>query len=155
MSPKIHLASQAEPPSGNNLALETFDKSGTAEIAQLERVVSTGSELQKDHPDFERVDKELAQYAARGRITLDDETHRRLKRLIDRRVLAVMIFTYFLQALDKGTLSFTSIMHIQQDTHLVGQQVRRKSPIWNYLPLADYKLVFLVDHVYLHCYSSC
>jgi hypothetical protein len=35
-----------------------------------------------------------------------------------------MIFTYFLQALDKGTMSFASIMGIKKDTHLVGQQVR-------------------------------
>jgi hypothetical protein len=33
-----------------------------------------------------------------------------------------MLGTYFCQALDKGTLSFSSIMGIQKDTHLVGQQ---------------------------------
>lgn len=33
-----------------------------------------------------------------------------------------MLGTYFCQALDKGTLSFSSIMGIQEDTHLVGQQ---------------------------------
>ena len=43
--------------------------------------------------------------------------------MVDKRVLSIMIFTYFLQALDKGTLSFTSIMGIKEDTHLVGQQV--------------------------------
>ena len=48
---------------------------------------------------------------------------KRLRRLIDRRVLIVMIFTYFLQALDKGTMSFASIMGIVDDVNLIGQQV--------------------------------
>jgi len=34
-----------------------------------------------------------------------------------------------LQALDKGTLSFASIMGIKTDTHLVGQQVSFKDLI--------------------------
>jgi hypothetical protein len=106
------------------MAEETFDKSDKAEIAHLKRTASMASELQ----DFERVDKELAQYAGIGRIIVNEETNRRLKKLIDRRVLAVMIFTYFLQALDKGTLSFASIMHIKQDAHLVGQQVWQSRP---------------------------
>jgi MFS family permease len=33
-----------------------------------------------------------------------------------------MVFTYFLQALDKGTLSFTSIMGIRKDLHLEAKQ---------------------------------
>lgn len=39
------------------------------------------------------------------------------------RILTVMVFTYFIQALDKGTMSFASIMGIIDDAHLVGQQV--------------------------------
>ena len=58
-----------------------------------------------------------------GQIEIDEETNKRLLRKIDRRVLTFMVATYFLQAIDKGTLSFTSIMNIRQDTHLVGQQV--------------------------------
>jgi MFS family permease len=42
--------------------------------------------------------------------------------MIDKRVLSIMIFTYFLQALDKGTLSFTVIMGIKTDLGLHGQQ---------------------------------
>jgi hypothetical protein len=34
-----------------------------------------------------------------------------------------MVFTYFLQALDKGTLSFAAIMNLREDLGLVGQQV--------------------------------
>lgn len=41
---------------------------------------------------------------------------------INRRIVACMLGTYFCQALDKGTLSFSSIMGIQEDTNLVDQQ---------------------------------
>jgi hypothetical protein len=34
-----------------------------------------------------------------------------------------MILTYFLQALDKGTMSFTSIMGIRDDLGLLGDKV--------------------------------
>jgi hypothetical protein len=66
--------------------------------------------LPKDHMDFNRVDKEVAKYASDVAIDISPEENSRLKRKIDKRVLSIMIFTYFLQALDKGTMSFASIM---------------------------------------------
>lgn len=92
------------------------------DISQVERVMS-GESLSKDHMNFDRVDAEVAKYTEGHAIEIDEATNKRLKRMIDFRVLTVMVFTYFLQALDKGTLSFTSIMGIRADTHLVGQQV--------------------------------
>ncbi|KAK9378442.1 major facilitator superfamily domain-containing protein [Kockiozyma suomiensis] len=74
-----------------------------------------------DHVDAKRVDKEILQYAAEQAVVIDEQTNTRLKRKIDRRVLPVMVITYFLQALDKGTLSFASIMGIKEETGLVGQ----------------------------------
>jgi hypothetical protein len=91
-------------------------------VSQIERVLSRDIAL-KDHMDYDRVDKEVAKYASAARIEITGAENVRLKRLIDRRVLPIMIFTYFLQALDKGTLSFASIMGIKTDVHLVGQQV--------------------------------
>lgn len=73
--------------------------------------------------DDNRVDPEVAKYASAAAVDIDSETNKRLKRLIDKRVLLVMMVTYFLQALDKGTISFASIMGIVDDTRLVGQQV--------------------------------
>ncbi|KAH8666987.1 major facilitator superfamily domain-containing protein [Xylariales sp. PMI_506] len=70
----------------------------------------------------DRVDNDVQKYAAMGRVDIDEATNKRLKRLIDRRVLTIMVFTYLVQALDKGTLSFTSIMGLLTDTGLVGQQ---------------------------------
>ncbi|EPS43147.1 hypothetical protein H072_2914 [Dactylellina haptotyla CBS 200.50] len=93
------------------------------DITHLEKVTSTDDYPVKDHLDFERVDKEIAKYADPSRVVeISPEENKRLKRMIDKRVLAVMVFTYFLQALDKGTLSFASIMHIREDNGLHGQQ---------------------------------
>ncbi len=66
-----------------------------------------------------RVDKELAKYAGDTRIDITPEDITRLRKLIDKRVLLVMVVTYFLQAIDKGTLSFASIMGLPQDNGLV------------------------------------
>lgn len=73
--------------------------------------------------DYDRVDKEVAEYAGGDRVTVDPETDKRLKKMIDRRVLVIMILTYFLQALDKGTISFVSIMNMPEDLHLKDQEV--------------------------------
>lgn len=93
------------------------------DISQIERVTSGGSELKKDFMDFDRVDKEVAKYATSDIVEISEEENKRLKRMIDLRVLAVMIPTYFLQALDKGTMSFASIMGIREDLNLHAQQV--------------------------------
>jgi hypothetical protein len=62
-------------------------------------------------------------YASSG-VVVSEADDKRLKKMIDRRVLVIMILTYFLQALDKGTMSFSSIMGIKTDAHLEdGQKV--------------------------------
>lgn len=100
---------------------KSSDRAADAEKIQLEQM-ETGGYVGKDHTDFSQVDGEVAKYTSEVRVIIDEGTNKRLRKLIDRRVLAIMIFTYFLQALDKGTLSFASIMGIQKYTHLVGQQ---------------------------------
>lgn len=80
------------------------------DVSQIERVLSGGSEIQKDLVDYDRMDKDVAKYANQEPIQISEAENKRLKRMIDRRVLAIMIPTYFLQALDKGTLSFAAIM---------------------------------------------
>ncbi|KDQ29150.1 hypothetical protein PLEOSDRAFT_1063915 [Pleurotus ostreatus PC15] len=42
--------------------------------------------------------------------------------MVHKRVLTVMVITYFAQTLDKGTINFASIMGIIPDNHLHGQQ---------------------------------
>ncbi|KAJ4472329.1 major facilitator superfamily domain-containing protein [Lentinula aciculospora] len=65
----------------------------------------------------------LAPDASKGKpFVIDDATNRRLRWMVHKRVLVVMVVTYFCQTLDKGTMSFASIMGITTDTHLVGQE---------------------------------
>jgi tRNA 2-selenouridine synthase SelU len=80
-------------------------------------------DLNKPHMNYDLVDREVAQYASETIIEIDEATNKRLKRLIDKRILTVMVFTYFIQALDKGTMSFASIMGIITDTHMSSAQV--------------------------------
>ncbi|KAB5593364.1 DNA polymerase alpha-associated DNA helicase A [Ceratobasidium theobromae] len=68
------------------------------------------------------IDQEIAQFAAQHAITIDEETNKRLLWKINKRVLAVMLVTYFIQSLDKGTMSFAAIMGIQKDANLHGQE---------------------------------
>lgn len=94
-------------------------KTDNADISQVERIVSAGeADLEKDHMNYDRVDQELAKYAHGARVEISEADNKRLKRMIDKRVLPIMVFTYFLQALDKGTMSFASIMGIRDDAHL-------------------------------------
>lgn len=89
----------------------------------------------KDHMNYELVDKEVAQYANEVIVEVDEQTNKRLKKQIDKRIMVVMIVTYLIQALDKGTLSYASIMGISKDLHLHGQQVsteKRRSLIPTY-----------------------
>lgn len=96
-------------------------KHASGDITQIERRVSSHHD-EKDHQDYDRMDAEVAKYASGDAIEITPEESKRLRRKIDKRVLSIMIFTYFLQALDKGTLSFAAIMGIRTDTHLVAQQ---------------------------------
>ncbi|EME77918.1 uncharacterized protein MYCFIDRAFT_33418 [Pseudocercospora fijiensis CIRAD86] len=106
--------------------------------AEIERVM-TPDDLKKDHQDYGRIDAEVAKYANATRIEITPAEDKRLKRMIDKRVLTIMVFTYFLQALDKGTLSFTSIMGLQTDLHLVGQQ-------FSWLTTCIYIAILIVEY---------
>lgn len=89
------------------------------------------TELKAEALHEEVEDKQTARYAADQPVVIDAETNRRLFWKINRRILVVQLITYFWQSLDKGTLSFASIMGIKEDAHLVGQQVRFQSQTCN------------------------
>ncbi|PNP79743.1 hypothetical protein FNYG_06836 [Fusarium nygamai] len=67
-------------------------------------------------------DIETANYAQDAPIEIDDKTNKELFWTVNRRILACMLGTYFCQSLDKGTLGFSSVMGIQEDANLHGQQ---------------------------------
>jgi len=70
---------------------------------------------------FGAIDEETAKYLNPD-IVIDEETNQRIKSMLNRRILPFLIITYFFQTFDKGTLAFSSIMGIQRDVGLVGQQ---------------------------------
>ncbi|BCS19943.1 uncharacterized protein APUU_20375A [Aspergillus puulaauensis] len=110
------------------------------ELAEAGQHVDRNSlDIQKPKAIDERVDHEVAEYAGTTRIEIDATTNNRLKRMIDRRVLSVMIVTYFLQALDKGTISFVSIMGFNEDNNLVEQQ-------FSWLTTCIYIAVLVVEY---------
>ena len=53
---------------------------------------------------------------------IDEKTNKKLFWSVNKRIFACMLGTYFCQSLDKGTLGFASVMNIQTDAHLHGQQ---------------------------------
>jgi hypothetical protein len=128
----------ATPGTGNRDAVSAANDASTAgdhkadpykDVVEAERAQSP--EFEKSGQNYSKMDKELAAYVSDTRIEISPEEDTRLRRLIDKRVLAIMITTYFLQAIDKGTLSFASIMGIVEDTNLQGQEVR---PLISYPP---------------------
>lgn len=97
-------------------------------------------ELEKaNHANYDNIDKELAQYTGDTVIEISEAENRRLRRMIDKRVLVVMVSVYLLQALDKGTMSFASVMNIVQDTGLQGQQ-------YSWLTTCIYITILIVEY---------
>ncbi|KAJ5467909.1 hypothetical protein N7475_005661 [Penicillium sp. IBT 31633x] len=110
------------------------------DISHVEQALSVSDDLAKDNMDINRVDKEIQAYAAHSQVEIDEATDQRLKRLIDRRVLFIMICTYFLQALDKGTMSFSAIMGIKEDANLEDGQK------YSWLTTCIYIAVLVVEY---------
>lgn len=100
----------------------------------------------------QRADDETARYADGEPVHIDEATNKRLFWKINRRVLGVMLVTYFCQSLDKGTLGFSSIMGIQKDANLVGQQVSRPD-LFKCTDRPDFAVVQLAWNYPVHGYS--
>ncbi|KAM5350747.1 hypothetical protein ACJ41O_007252 [Fusarium nematophilum] len=81
-----------------------------------------GGDAGKNQANFDLIDNEVAQYVAETRVEIDEATNKRLKKMIDKRILVVMVVTYFTQSLDRGTMSMASIMGIIEDTNLAPNQ---------------------------------
>ncbi|KAI5117294.1 hypothetical protein M0805_006816 [Coniferiporia weirii] len=102
---------------GKSIAFSRHVEDAEKDLYSLQSTVSPGGPVRG-------IDAEVAQFFEnrKDEIVIDDATNRRLRWMVHKRVLVVMVLTYFLQALDKGTINFASIMGIVQDTHLVGNQ---------------------------------
>ncbi|KAK8061683.1 hypothetical protein PG994_008049 [Apiospora phragmitis] len=140
-------------------------------LHEVERALSHAEDAdpKHDHANLDRIDKEVAEYMTDGPgPAISPEENARLRRLIDRRVLTVMIATYFLQAVDKGTMSFSSIMGIREDAGLRGSEyswlttciyprrARRRNYIIARVPVAKYLSFSIVAwSVVLACHAAC
>ncbi|KAL8404736.1 hypothetical protein RB594_009560 [Gaeumannomyces avenae] len=96
-------------------------------------------ETSKPRAQGDLVDSEVAKYASDAPIDIDESTNKRLKRMIDMRVLSVMVVTYLIQSLDKGTMSYASIMGIIEDTKLQGQE-------YSWLTTIIYVVILCVEY---------
>ncbi|EJT97059.1 MFS general substrate transporter [Dacryopinax primogenitus] len=95
---------------------ETFSKANEKGLEE-ERIEYVSSPNGDDHHIH---DTEAVGYLNPS-VVITLEENRRLLRLINTRVLPCMIICYLAQALDKGVLGTASIMGLQQDTGMVGQ----------------------------------
>lgn len=99
------------------------------------------------HPDADAVHQE-------GLAILEDPVLRKkLVRKIDRTIAPLLAITYFLQFLDKNTLSYTSVMGLRKDTHLKGQEYSHLGMLFYVGELTftmsrrrDISILFSVDH---------
>ncbi|KAL2753997.1 hypothetical protein ACRALDRAFT_1081223 [Sodiomyces alcalophilus JCM 7366] len=122
---------------------EKKDKDETIHAEDPEvRSVDMGHKKQQR---YGKIDKELAKYVAEDRIYISPERNDELRRKVDRRVLVVMILTYFLQAIDKGTISFASIMGLPEDTGLVDQNGGLKQE-FSWLTTVIYLATLVVEY---------
>ncbi|MCJ1309606.1 hypothetical protein MMC25_003266 [Agyrium rufum] len=87
--------------------------------------------------------------AAEGNAILEDPIQRKkLIRKIDLTIAPLLAAVYFLQFLDKTTLSYTAVMGIREDTHLVGQDYSNLSMLFyiGFL-VAEFPTQYLAQHI--------
>ena len=93
------------------------DISGDAPITTVKSLRDADEALAflEDHP-------RAVEIAEEGNAILEDPVQlKKLVRKIDLTIAPLLAAVYFLQFLDKTTLSYTAVMGIRKDTHLVGQ----------------------------------
>ncbi|CZR67970.1 related to allantoate permease [Phialocephala subalpina] len=87
--------------------------------------------------------------AIQGNAILDDPKQlKKLIRKIDFTIAPLLAAVYFLQFLDKTTLSYTAVMGIRKDTHLVGQDYSDLSMLF-YIGFlaAEFPTQYLAQHI--------
>ena len=102
-------------------------------ISQDERAITTVESL-KDADEalaFLENHPRALEIAQEGNTILEDPVQlKKLVRKIDLTIAPLLAAVYFLQFLDKTTLSYTAVMGIRQDTHLVGQDYSNLSMLF-------------------------
>ncbi|KAI1453940.1 MFS general substrate transporter [Annulohypoxylon moriforme] len=129
------------------MSLHHDDDAKRYSMAEVERARSAADDIDEkgEREDYGKVDQEVAKYSSSARIEISPEENDRLRRLIDTRVLVVMITTYFLQAIDKGTLSFSSIMGLPKDTGMLTPE-GKVSQNFSWLTTCIYITILVVEY---------
>ncbi|MCJ1474920.1 hypothetical protein MMC13_003580 [Lambiella insularis] len=90
-----------------------------------------------------------AEIALEGAAILEDPVQlKKLIRKIDLMIAPLLAAVYFLQFLDKTTLSYTAVMGLRTDTHLVGQDYSNLSMLFyiGFL-VAEFPTQYLAQHI--------
>ncbi|KAJ9109343.1 hypothetical protein QFC21_000672 [Naganishia friedmannii] len=96
--------------------------------------------------DLKQVDSAHAADAATETIVVTEEDDRRIRKAIDRNILPILIWVYWLQILDKSLLGYASVFGLQTDAKLKGTQysfIGSAAPIAQicWLPFSSYLIV--------------
>ncbi|CAL1710357.1 unnamed protein product [Somion occarium] len=142
-------------------SLEDLEKK--IDIEHTENVASLGEpQLDKGGPSVVTKGKDEALEVLGDSSTplhITPEQDRAVLRKIDLWLMPVIVMVYFLQQLDKSSLSYTSVFGIADDTHLVGSQyswlgsiVYVAQLVWQ--PVSSYLIIKMPVAKYLACTSA-
>ena len=126
---------------GRKLTHESSQADGVVTVADFKDADEALSFLE-NHP-------RKAEIAEEGAAILEDPARlRRLLLKIDCTLVPLMASVYFLQFLDKTTLSYTAVMGIRTDTHLEGQDYSNLSMLFYVGFLAaEFPTQYLAQHI--------
>jgi MFS transporter, ACS family, allantoate permease len=90
------------------------------EVEKRQSLPNANKAAQKVFEHSHDADEAMKAFESGEIIEIDEATNKRLLRTIDLHLLPLMCVVYGLNYLDKTTLSYASIMGLQKDIHLVG-----------------------------------
>ncbi|CAK7245480.1 MAG: hypothetical protein STHCBS139747_007063 [Sporothrix thermara] len=99
------------------------NKNGTMEELDIEPVpAANNANVPHKRDAAAELLRKIGESGAGDRVVVSPADNARILRKIDMVILPIILVVYFLQALDKATLSYASVFGLIQDTHLVGSQ---------------------------------
>ncbi|OCF73173.1 hypothetical protein I204_06403 [Kwoniella mangroviensis CBS 8886] len=105
----------------------TNEKADIQHVDHFDATADDWTEKEKQDLYNGRIDPETAKYLD-PTLVIDDDLNEQIKKIgsyrdqVDWRILPFLLLIYFCQTFDKATLAFSSIMGLQADTNLQGQQ---------------------------------
>lgn len=151
------------------------EKAEVSSTSSVEKAPANLEETTKEANNVYKSDADVALQlleAAGGNLgVIDEVTKARLLRRVDLYIMPLICTVYFLQYIDKISISYGSVMGMRADTHLVGDQFNWVSSIFffgqliaafptvrvlQYFPLAKYVSVnVIIWGICLACIAAC